>query len=98
MPGWTLAIDLPAATPGLGALLDGFDERVLGAGGRLYLAKDSRAAGPVLRAGYPRLAEWRAVRAEADPRGVLASDLSRRLGLVSEAPAARLRLVSEEAA
>jgi decaprenylphospho-beta-D-ribofuranose 2-oxidase len=30
---------------------------------------------------YPRLAEWRAVRDRADPDGVLASDLDRRLHL-----------------
>jgi decaprenylphospho-beta-D-ribofuranose 2-oxidase len=30
---------------------------------------------------YPRLAEFRALRASLDPKAVLASDLSRRLGL-----------------
>ncbi len=30
---------------------------------------------------YPRLPEFRALRAELDPDGMLASDLSRRLGL-----------------
>jgi decaprenylphospho-beta-D-ribofuranose 2-oxidase len=30
---------------------------------------------------YPRLAEFRKLRAEFDPDGILASDLSRRLGL-----------------
>jgi decaprenylphospho-beta-D-ribofuranose 2-oxidase len=35
----------------------------------------------VLAGMYPRLAEFRKLRAELDPAGLLASDLSRRLGL-----------------
>ncbi|MFW5420189.1 FAD-binding oxidoreductase [Nocardiopsis sp. CNT-189] len=80
-PGWTLALDLPADLPGLARLLTSFDERVLEAGGALYLAKDSRAAPGAIRAMYPRLDEWRAVRARVDPDGVLTSDLARRLEL-----------------
>jgi decaprenylphospho-beta-D-ribofuranose 2-oxidase len=30
---------------------------------------------------YPRLGDFRALRAELDPGGILSSDLSRRLGL-----------------
>ncbi|WP_211301309.1 FAD-binding oxidoreductase [Murinocardiopsis flavida] len=81
MPGWTLALDLPAELPGLARLLNALDEQVLGAGGRIYLAKDSRAAADAVHAMYPRLAEWHAVRTRADPAGVLTSDLSRRLML-----------------
>ncbi|MGH3273830.1 MAG: D-arabinono-1,4-lactone oxidase, partial [Streptosporangiaceae bacterium] len=81
MAGWTLAMDFPARTPGLARLLDVLDRLVVEAGGRVYLAKDSRVPAGMLERMYPRLAEFRKLRAELDPKGTLASDLSRRLGL-----------------
>ncbi|TNC27570.1 FAD-binding oxidoreductase, partial [Mumia zhuanghuii] len=78
--GWTLAVDLPVA-PGLGTLLDRFDEEVAAAGGRVYLAKDSRAATETIAAMYPRLDEFRAIRAAVDPDGRFRTDLARRLAL-----------------
>ncbi|MFE9772546.1 FAD-binding protein [Streptomyces sp. NPDC005931] len=81
VPGWTLALDIPAALPGLGTFLDELDEEVAGAGGRVYLAKDSRLRPDLLAAMYPRLGDFRRLRAELDPRGVFTSDLSRRLHL-----------------
>jgi decaprenylphospho-beta-D-ribofuranose 2-oxidase len=57
------------------------DRLVVEAGGRVYLAKDSRVPPDVLAEMYPRLAEFAKLRAEFDPAGLLASDLSRRLGL-----------------
>ncbi|MFE1438006.1 FAD-binding protein [Streptomyces sp. NPDC058739] len=80
-PGWTLALGVPARLPGLGALLDELDEEVAAAGGRVCLAKDSRVRPGLLPAMYPRLDDFRALRAELDPRGVFTSDLSRRLAL-----------------
>jgi len=79
-PGWTLAVDLPIG-PGLSALCGTLDELVLGAGGRIYLAKDSRVDADTLSRMYPRIDEWRKVRAAADPQGVFTSDLARRLAL-----------------
>jgi len=81
-PGWTLALDFPARTPGLGPLLDRLDELVVRHGGRVYLAKDSRVPAPVFEEMYPRLPEFRKLRAAIDPSGALGSDLSRRLGLL----------------
>ena len=81
VPGWTLALDVPARTRGLASLLAALDRLVVEAGGRVYLAKDSRVPAEVLAEMYPRLAEFRKLRAELDPAGILASDLSRRLGL-----------------
>lgn len=79
-PGWTLAMDFPVKR-GLGELCDRLDEMVLDAGGRLYLAKESRTTPEMIARTYPRIDEWRKVRAAVDPNGIFSSDLSRRLNL-----------------
>jgi decaprenylphospho-beta-D-ribofuranose 2-oxidase len=79
--GWTLALDIPLGIEGLGAILDGLDETVAEAGGRVYLSKDGRLRPGLFPTMYPRLGEWNEVRSRVDPDGVLMSDLSRRLDI-----------------
>ncbi len=79
--GWTLAADVPAGIEGLGNALDELDELVAEAGGRLYLAKDSRQSPQMFARTYSRLGEWQSIRDELDPRGIFTSDLSRRLSI-----------------
>ena len=81
--GWTLALDLPRAAPGLEPALRRCDELIAQAGGRVYLTKDARLAPDIVRAMYPRLEQWRAVRDRADPAGLWRSDLGVRTGLVA---------------
>jgi len=81
MPGWSLAIDMPAGNRGLAPALDDLDREVASAGGRVYLAKDARLGREAFAAMYPGLLQWHAERDRLDPRGVFRSDLGRRLSL-----------------
>lgn len=80
IPGWTLAVDLPA-TPITLASLRSLDEIVSDCGGRIYLAKDARLDRDLFETMYPRLAEFKALLADVDPGRRFASDLSVRLGI-----------------
>jgi decaprenylphospho-beta-D-ribofuranose 2-oxidase len=80
MPGWTLTVDLPIEHA-LDKLCDALDNEVVGAGGRVYLAKDSRLSAAMFGRMYPRLDEFLAVRRQVDPSGIFNSDLARRLEL-----------------
>ncbi|MEY4950467.1 MAG: hypothetical protein RL698_2678 [Pseudomonadota bacterium] len=79
-PGWTLAMDMPARADRDGFLAS-LDRIVADAGGRLYLAKDSRVSPEMLREMIPDLDRFEALRDRVDPERVLQSDLSRRLRL-----------------
>ncbi len=82
MEGWTLALDIPVGPPQLPGVLDQLDAMVAEAGGRLYLAKDSRLSPETFAAMYPRLDEFRAICRRVDPTGIMTSDLARRLDLI----------------
>lgn len=79
--GYTLALDFPLTGAAL-TLMDRLDDITLAAGGRLYLAKDSRMTQGMFEAGYPAAgAALAAAMAEGAGGARFASLLSRRLGL-----------------
>ncbi|HUC24015.1 MAG TPA: FAD-binding oxidoreductase [Streptosporangiaceae bacterium] len=81
LTGWCLAVGVPVGQAQLSALLTGLDMRVAEAGGRIYLADDTRLGQYAFESMYRELPGWQTVRARLDPRGVFQSDLGRRLGL-----------------
>ncbi|MHC4916930.1 MAG: FAD-binding protein [Planctomycetota bacterium] len=78
MPGYTLAVDLPRKG-GVEDLLAKLEAIALAHGGRVYLAKDSCLSAEGFARMYPKLGQFRAVLAEIDPDGRMASDMARRL-------------------
>jgi len=81
MAGWNVAMDFPNK-PGVNEFLNELDDRAMEFGGRVYTAKDSRVNAEKFHKMYPRIDEWIAVRRKADPNGVFASDMARRLELL----------------
>ena len=79
-PGYTLAMDLKAGPEALRLCAD-LDAMVTDAGGRIYLTKDSRMSPETFAAGYPKLAEFEAVRRDYGAAGHFVSAQSQRLGL-----------------
>ncbi len=79
IPGWTLAIDIPANTPNLYEELNKLDSKIVSEGGRIYLAKDSRQSSETFRKSYPRLMEWLKTKDILDPKNIFMSDSFKRL-------------------
>ncbi len=79
--GWTLAIDIPASLPNLTLTLNKLDEKISDAGGKIYLAKDSRMSPEIFRLCYPKLKEWQKIKNILDPDNKFSSDLSKRLAI-----------------
>jgi decaprenylphospho-beta-D-ribofuranose 2-oxidase len=79
IPGWTLAADVPAAVPGLLEVLNQIDEEVAAAGGRLYLAKDSRQSAGMMKNSYVRLYDWEQSVALINQTPKAFSDIAERL-------------------
>lgn len=80
MPGYTLALDFPVSEANLG-LLDRLDAILAEHRGRIYLAKDARAAADSVHSGYPRLGSFLDVRERYGLTGRFSSLQSKRLEL-----------------
>ena len=80
--GWTLAIDIPLTFYNIDEMLKKLDEKVLNAGGRIYLAKDSRQSKEMFQSTYPLLNKWKKIRGLMDPNNIFCSDLAKRLNIV----------------
>lgn len=78
--GYTLAIDFPV-TKKLFSFTPRLDQKVLDAGGRLYLGKDALLKEQMFKAMYPQYQEWLAVKQKYDPGNKFSSAIARRLGL-----------------
>lgn len=78
--GYTLALDFKMDS-GLFELLGELDQVVLGYGGRIYLAKDSRMSESVLKQSYSNWESFSRVRKQCGADRVFHSLQSRRLGL-----------------
>jgi decaprenylphospho-beta-D-ribofuranose 2-oxidase len=80
MPGFALALDFPNR-PATVEMIRRLYDITLKHGGRVYLAKDACMTAEQMEAMYPALAQFRSVMSRIDPRGVMQSDMSRRLRL-----------------
>ena len=80
MEGYTLAVDLPLHGSEAERMVTDLNDITLEHAGRIYLAKDAVSRGDQVRAMYPRLEEWLALKARIDPQWHFRSRLSQRLG------------------
>ncbi|MFK7872371.1 MAG: FAD-binding oxidoreductase [Oligoflexales bacterium] len=59
--GWTLAVDFPYCGQNLFRFLNQLDQKVLDAGGRVYLAKDARIQPKTAESMYPQFQKWQSL-------------------------------------
>jgi FAD/FMN-containing dehydrogenase len=78
-PGLTLSLDIPIDRSRIQSIVDGLNEIVIAAGGRIYMAKDAFTREEHFRAMEPRLDDWLRVREKWDPERRIRSALSVRL-------------------
>lgn len=78
MEGTSIAVDMPV-TSDIQRVVDGLNEFIISAGGRIYLTKDRFTRPEHFRAMEPRLSRFLGLRAKWDPQKRLRSAQSRRL-------------------
>jgi decaprenylphospho-beta-D-ribofuranose 2-oxidase len=79
IPGYTLALDFPVSAE-LFLMLDELDKIVASAGGRIYLAKDSRMKLETFKYGYPGAIQLQDQLRDKDPK--FGSMMSERLSII----------------
>lgn len=80
IPGYTLALDLPA-DEGIEELVHEFDRIVVESQGRIYLAKNPIVRKELLKEMYAELPQWIESKDQLDPRHRFRSDMSTLFGL-----------------
>jgi decaprenylphospho-beta-D-ribofuranose 2-oxidase len=78
MEGYTLALDIPLNRDLL-KFLDELDLLVREYGGRIYLSKDARMRSEIFFGTYPQSYDFAQFVSTIDPKGIIQSDLSKRL-------------------
>ena len=70
---------MPANIHNLNNVLYKLDDLIVNAGGRIYLAKDSRQSSKTFKQSYPRINEWLKIKKELDPNDIFMSDSFKRI-------------------
>lgn len=81
MPGFTLAVDIPANTRHISLFLNKMDVTISKLGGRVYLSKDSMLGKNEFINMYSNVESWKKIKQRMDPENIWKSDQSRRLEL-----------------
>jgi FAD/FMN-containing dehydrogenase len=79
--GYTLALDIPGDPKKLPLLMNELDTILAKYNGRIYFAKDAMVNPDLIPTMYPRLNEFKRIKASVDPKGLIQSRLSKRLHL-----------------